>query len=300
MRGKISIKVGDFFRKLSPGIFDLQIKGTRDPWRPCGLLDTMVLGVAGFSGRGVIWYQGEGDFEHPQSYAKLFALVIRSWRKSWGDELPFLFVQLAGFERDIFDSGDSFPEIRRQQELAAETVPGVWMVSAIDLGAPHNIHPGRKRPVGERLAAAAKANVYSMDVPWASPKAQQAERSNTAGGREDSKTIVIRFSNCDRGLRVGNGDTSDRRSVDQRFVDQRFVTRKGADRKAKVKGLRLFSRGVEVTEFTAALAADTLAVTAAGPVDEVRYAWEPYTEMNLYNAAGFPVLPFVVRVEGLL
>jgi sialate O-acetylesterase len=45
----------------------------------------------------VIWYQGESNSSRAWQYRKLFPLLITDWRKAWGEELPFYFVQLANF-----------------------------------------------------------------------------------------------------------------------------------------------------------------------------------------------------------
>jgi sialate O-acetylesterase len=265
MRGRIPILLGDLVRKINPGFFELQLAGPRDPWRPCGLYATMLRTVAGYTCRGVIWYQGEGDDVRAESYTRLFTLLVRCWRQDWGDELPFIFVQLAAFERDHFQSGDSFPELRSRQEEAARTVSHAWMVCAMDLGERFNIHPGRKGPVGERLAAAAAARVYGLDAPWRSPLAEGLSCEE----REGVHSLTVRFSGCDGGLVV---------------------------RGRRLRGLRIFAGGTELRKFSARPEADSLVITpdqrGGAAADEVRYAWEPYTRVNLFNGAGFPALPF--------
>jgi sialate O-acetylesterase len=266
LRGRIPIWMGDALKKVDPGFFDLQLEGPRDPWRPCGLYSTMVSAVAGYTCRGVIWYQGEGDDLRPEYYARLFALVIRCWRRAWGEELPFIFAQLAAFERDHFQRGDSFPELRRQQELAADTVPHTWMICTMDLGERYTIHPGNKGPVGERFAAAALARVYGFDVPWTSPRVRDLDRAA-------DYSIRLRFDGCDGGLLIRGG---------------------------RIRGLRLFARDVEVRRFEARTEGDTLVIKpgkpASPPVDEIRYGADPYTRVNLFNGAGFPALPFCLNL----
>ncbi|MDR1411811.1 MAG: hypothetical protein LBI91_06375 [Spirochaetaceae bacterium] len=266
MRGRIPIWAGDILKKIDPAFFELQLEGPRDPWRPCGLYSTMVSAIAAYTCRGVIWYQGEGDDVRPEYYERLFALAVRSWRRAWKDELPFIFAQLSAFGRDHFQRGDSFPELRRRQELAADTIPLAWMVCTMDLGERYNIHPGNKGPVGERFAAAALAQVYGFDVPWSSPRIRGLDRA--ADG-----SLTLRFDNSAGGL---------------------FI------RGSRLRGLRLFARGAEIRRFTAHTEGDSLVikpgVTRGPPVDEVRYAAEPYTKVNLYNNAGFPALPFCLTL----
>jgi sialate O-acetylesterase len=277
MRGRIPIWLGDILKKVNPGFFDLQLEGPRDPWRPCGLYTTMVSTIAGYTCRGVIWYQGEGDDVRPEYYARLFALVIRCWRQAWRDELPFIFAQLSAFERDHFQRGDSFPELRRQQQLAADTIPHVWMISTIDLGERYNIHPGSKGPVGERFAAAALVNVYGFDLSWSSPRVRGINRG-------DDGSIRICFDGCEGGLLIRGGR----------------YTPPGKNKRGafphRIRGLRLLARGTRIRQFEVSVEGDTLVIqpgrTASPDPDEIRYATDPYTETDLFNGAGFPALPF--------
>ena len=91
--------------------------GPHSEGRPGGLFDTMVKRIAGYTCRGVIWYQGESDAERYSLYEKLFSAVIQCWRKRWSEpELPFLFVQLAPFATWLACTGDLYPDLRAAQE----------------------------------------------------------------------------------------------------------------------------------------------------------------------------------------
>ncbi len=83
--------------------------------RPGALFEQMLLPVAGYAARGVLWYQGENDEHHAALYEQLLRTLIRSWRNAWQEELPFLVVPLAPFDRWLGLNGDHFPEVRRQQ-----------------------------------------------------------------------------------------------------------------------------------------------------------------------------------------
>jgi sialate O-acetylesterase len=139
------------------------------------------------------------------------------------------------------------------------------MVCTMDLGERYNVHPGNKGPVGERLAAAALANVYGFDLPWRSPRAREFNRAGDG-------SIRIRFDGCDGGLLIRGG---------------------------RLRGLRLFARGVDLRRFEARAEGDTLVVRPGGiggpPIEEIRYAAEPYTKVNLFNGAGFPAPPFCLK-----
>lgn len=48
--------------------------------RPGALFEQVLLPVAGFAARGVLWYRGENDEHHAALYAPLLRALIRSWR----------------------------------------------------------------------------------------------------------------------------------------------------------------------------------------------------------------------------
>ena len=113
--------------------------------RPGCLYEQMVKPIRDYAIRGVLWYQGENDVHHAPLYSALFETLISEWRKIWGMELPFLFAQLAPFERWLALDGASFPEVRRQQELVRKTVPNCCMISTSDVGSRYDIHPKEKK-----------------------------------------------------------------------------------------------------------------------------------------------------------
>ena len=87
-------------------------------------------------------------------YAATMRALVGSWRKAWGrDDLPFLFVQLPGFQehRAAADkrldmdaaalarvhsdgSGHGFCTVRECQLEAARTIPDTGMAVTIDIG----------------------------------------------------------------------------------------------------------------------------------------------------------------------
>ncbi len=125
---------------------------------PGSFFDGMVSRISPFSIRGVIFYQGEEDSaEHSSEYAVVFRTLIEEWRDVFMDEyLPFIFCKLPEFiEGDM-----NWDSLQRQQEIVADTVPGVYMADLKGLGEIGNVHPSDKRSPGLMLVDIALKNIY--------------------------------------------------------------------------------------------------------------------------------------------
>ena len=138
--------------------------GPRSPLRPSGLYESMLLPLAPYGIRGVIWYQGETDGDlHPECYKTLFPAMIKEWRSIWNEDLPFLFVQLAPFERWMSVSGKNYGIIRKAQKYTESQVPNTFMAVSSDAGQRNDIHPKRKKVIGRRLALLALKHIYHKE-----------------------------------------------------------------------------------------------------------------------------------------
>ena len=226
--------------------------GPLDPWRPCALYHLMLENVAPYTAKGVIWYQGESDWRHADIYDQVLGDMIRAWRRLWGEELPFLTVQLAPFEAWLAESGETYPTLRACQQRLAERLPGVWLCSSGDAGMRWDIHPKRKRPIGERLALLARGHVYGEAILCDAPVLRGATR--------EGERAMLRFDHGE-GLRI-QGDALSALRVNGQVCPAR-------------------------------VAGDCLVIDL--PVAKgwnIEFAWQSYYEVNLYNAAGIPALPF--------
>jgi sialate O-acetylesterase len=139
----------------SPG----QPRGPGHKYRPYGLFNGMVAPLAPYGLRGVAWYHGEGNAERAAEYETLLVTLIGEWRAAWrSPDLPFLIVQLPNYAQQYAPAG-AWAAIREAQAKAAERT-GSHLTVTLDLGDSGDIHPRRKRPFGERLAATALGRVY--------------------------------------------------------------------------------------------------------------------------------------------
>lgn len=130
-------------------------------WAPEGasvLFNAMIYPITSYQIAGVIWYQGEANVVRgPDHYLNLFQALIGGWRNAFSWDFPFYYVQIAPWN-GYKDLDAAF--LREQQELALQTA-NTGMISVSDLvDDVSNIHPGKKRTTGERLANMALKEQY--------------------------------------------------------------------------------------------------------------------------------------------
>lgn len=124
------------------------------------LFNGMIAPLAPYDFRGVIWYQGESNVGRAAQYQALFPALIGDWRTRFEKpKLPFYFVQIAPFP---YDRTGTSCVLRESQQWTAQNVANTGMVVTTDITPNVNdIHPPKKREVGERLASLALRQLYS-------------------------------------------------------------------------------------------------------------------------------------------
>jgi sialate O-acetylesterase len=231
------------------------------PVAPSTLWNGMIAPLAPFAIRGAIWYQGEGNVGSPKTHEKLFPALIRSWRKEWSGEFPFLYVQLANHLARKDAPVESYWAMLRESQRLALSVPRTAMAVTIDIGDAQDIHPKNKQDVGRRLALAAEAVVYGRDVVYSGPMIASMKR--------EGEKIRLTFNHVGGGL-VAKGDVLKGFAV--AGDDRKYVWAQ-----AKVEGNTVVVR------------ADGIAKPAA-----VQYGWADNPECTLYNKEGLPASPFQI------
>ena len=215
--------------------------------------------LAPFNIKGAIWYQGESNARRGDSYTAIMKQLISGWREDWGKQFPFVIVTLAGFgQAEAYtNTQGSYPLLREAQIKAGEVLPGVGVVSGVDVGNPTNIHPQNKQAVGQRAGLWALKHVYGLQLEARGPKFGEIVF--------DSKKAIVRFSAHAQGLTLKGPGGFELAGKDQKFVPA-----------------------------TAELNGDSIHVSALGveaPV-ALRYAFLNFPECTIYNGAGLPALPF--------
>ena len=247
--------------------------------RPGGLYHQMLERIIPFAARGVLWYQGESDEGHAGIYDRLFETMIGCWRKSFCQDLTFLFVQLAPYGTWLGGTGEKYPELRRRQEMVSERVPGVFMTSIMDLGMYEDIHPKRKREVGERLALLARGKVYKEAILCEPPALRFAERQD--------QEIVLHFAHTGTGL--WKKDKAPDAEPEAEIPSPLTGPRERKDGFLVIQG----EKPVEIREVTLWGNEVILQIPSlSGEACTVSFAWVPYICAEIYNSAGLPMKPF--------
>lgn len=253
-----------FNGKEVPGIADSVRIDNRTP---STLFYGMLSPVIGFPVKGVIWYQGETNYINAEYYTDRFSTMVREWRTLWGQgNFPFYYVQIAPFDYSVFHNKEEYLEkynsayLREAQLKALDVIPESGMAVTIDVGEKNNIHPGKKRVVGERLCFLALGKTYNV-------KGIGYDTPMVKGVETDGSSLVISFDN------IPNGITSYGKVVDCFEIageDEKFYP---ANVDVRSKSVVLSSPDIE------------------NPV-AARYAFRDFVTGQLFGVEGIPVPSF--------
>jgi sialate O-acetylesterase len=238
-------------------------------WKPSELYHGMIAPIVPYGIAGAIWYQGESNAGRAQEYSRLFPAMIRNWRHDWDQgDFPFLAVQLAPWDKNrkrplpeiTATPGESdWAELREAQLLATRVLPKVGMAVITDVGDKDDIHPTRKKQVGDRLALLARKIAYRERLVASGPEFLSL---STSRGR-----ARLTFDHVGQGLVAKGGPLTGFQIC-------------GSDRQwtwaeARIEGRRVIVSSPKVPEPIA-----------------VRYGWADFPVVNLFNADGLPASPF--------
>ena len=225
-------------------------------YSPTTLYNGMISPLIPFAVKGAIWYQGESNTGYPEQYKTLLPLMISNWREDWQNiNFPFYFVQIAPF-----DYGESVQsqQLRESQFLSLST-PHTGIAVTLDLGDTKNIHPAKKKEVGERLALLAEAKDYGIKVEYSGPVYLSMKKSGTKLilSFKHAEGMYVRLSNEKNNFQIAGADSIFKKAT------------------VEIKGKNLVITSPEI----------------ADPV-AVRYCWDNTSEATLFNKSGLPASSF--------
>lgn len=248
----------------------------QDYLSPFMMYNAMLWPVKGYTVRGFIWYQGCSNVGKDDTYAARLEKMVSVWRAHWDDaaaRLPFYEVEIAPY---VY-GGDGFggARLRQAQHDAAKRIPNAAIVVTNDLVYPYEtdqIHPARKREVGERLAYLALHRDYGLaQVACYSPEAVKATRL-PENPRMQPGTVGVQLENCPDGM----------------------------DRWRGIEGLEVAGPDGVFHPVQEARAFGGMLLVRSDAVPEprtVRYGWGDFAPGNLHAVSGLPLTPFCLEVE---
>ena len=244
-------------------------------YSPYMMYNAMVVPVKGYTIKGFIWYQGCSNVGADATYSERLQKMVSVWRADWGDtdaRLPFYQVEIAPYR---YGDGPEGALLRRAQHDAAKRMPNGGIAVTNDLVYSYEIdqiHPARKRDVGERLAYLALHRDYGLDrVACNSPEAVRAFKA-PAGPKTEPGLVFVELAECPDGL--------------DRSVEIEGLEIAGADgvmypvREARIFGHFMMVRSDSVPEPRV-----------------LRYGWGCFTPGNLHAVSGLPLVPFELVIE---
>ncbi|MTB50422.1 sialate O-acetylesterase [Lewinella sp. W8] len=234
--------------------------------QPASFYNGMIAPATNYGIKGVLWYQGESNAGRPKTYARLQAAQIQDFRTKWGDDqLPFLFVQLPGFQDYSYLPEESNWAALREAQRKSLRVPHTGMAVAIDLGEWNDIHPDNKKDVGLRLARLARQRVYGeSELVATGPMPRKAVRTGDS--------VMITFTDVGKGLVSKDGEAL--REFALAGYDGVFHWAQ-----ARIQEDRVVLKHPDIKH-----------------PRYVRYAWSDNPQVNLYNQEGLPASPFELTV----
>lgn len=235
------------------------------PQCPIVAFNAMISPLIPYTIKGVIWYQGESNatnFDKAKQYYYLFPTLIKDWRKQWGVEFPFIFVQLAGYQSNKEEPAD-YPWARvREAQSKALSLPFTGMATAIDIGEENNIHPKNKQDVAHRLALVAEKTAYGEQVVSSGPT---FDKMIVEGDK-----IRIKFNNTGSGL-MTKDESGNAHGFAIAGADRKFIWAKA------------YQDGNDIIIIVDNKIKQPIAI---------RYGWSNLPNGNLYNKENLPAIPF--------
>lgn len=226
---------------------------------PTVLYNAMIAPLAGYSLRGVLWYQGESNRNEFSQYEKLLPELVKDWRSIWGiGEFPFYYCQIAPY--NYGESGLSSAFLREAQLKASSVIPNSGMACLMDIGEETCVHPTNKKITGERLAYLALAKTYSKNgFAYSGP----VLKDMTIEG----SMVKLTFDHAKNGLTTYGKELTNFSIAGE---NRRFVR---ANAVITHQGITLFAPNI------------------SNPV-AVRYAFDDFVVGELFNTEGLPASSF--------
>jgi len=227
--------------------------------KPSMLYNAMIAPLGKFPIKGVIWYQGESNSGHPDTYPRLLATMVHKWRAQFASpDLPFFIVQLPDYANQW--DGFYWQWQREAQAALVHSTPHTSLVVAINTTDGFNLHPSQKLEIGRRAALLVRRDAYGEPILAQGPLFKTAQI--------EGATMRVSFDAGGDGLASSSADG--------------------------VRGFALAGDDGVFRFADANIDGDTVVVQSDQvPAPKyVRYAWAGVPNSTLTDKSGLPAAPF--------
>lgn len=232
-----------------------------DRMNPSYLYENCIKEIAPLELSGVIFYQGETDYEAYDIYESAMRQIIKCYRVEFKNHvLPFILTQIAGYD---YPGADDFmiSSLRIAQSNFMNDTNRTYVVSAIDLGEEYNITPKNKTVISKRLTALVMEKIMKKGKNNLSPTYYSYKKQ--AG------TIVINTNNNYMNL---------------------------VSHSKKVLGFTYTEDGTNFMNVTdIELRGIQIVIHGMSNAKELRYSFFKFPYCDVYSANELPLLPFRIK-----
>ncbi|MFZ4395137.1 MAG: sialate O-acetylesterase [Kiritimatiellia bacterium] len=243
--------------------------------------------------KGVAWYHGEsnalggGRYADATQYRSILPALMAGWRKDFDlPDLAFHIVQLQPYQASTTVSS-GWAGVRDAQTLAALWNKHSGLIVTTDCGDEKEIRPSPKRPVGERLALAARGITYGEKIVYAGPMC----RSVTFDGQR----AILSYLHAGGGLVSRELVATANRAGNMTA----WRAKEGAINTAPLTGYTMCGTNGIFLPAQAEIVGDTVILSNrnVGVPVAVYYGAADHPSCNLYNREGLPASPFRTDVH---
>jgi sialate O-acetylesterase len=256
--------------EILKGYQDIDLANASDPnyqeySKPMIMYNGMLHPLIGYTVRGFLWNQGESNVGAHKTYPERFATMVNLWRESWNQpEAPFYAVEIPPYNYGD-ESGSWGAMLREAQHKAVKIIKNGGIVPTCDLivpGTSYQIHPTKKREIGERLAYLAATRDYG--VKGVVGEAPEFESMEVKGD-----TALLHFVNADDGF----SPERDIYGFEVAGDDHVFYPAEAHE---------VYSNRCDIQVTSASVP----------EIKAVRYGFKNWQPTYLYNMRGLPLVPF--------
>ena len=242
--------------------------------------------------KAAVWYQGASNVHNKEQYPCLQDRMVRAWRALFGEQLPFMYVQLPSWNNG---GTDELASMRLYQLSALSLIDNAAMITASDLPAPMGADDHLTEEVSRRLYLAATSTVYQTHMPYLGPILDRTQlfRDPYFGW---SARFFFTEESCGSSLSLRAPQHCPRH--DTEVCGHVFLLYRNEIGTAGASSpLRKVLSSVRLAGPTSIEVIPTKDLGADAVPVKLSYCQGDYPLLTIYNSLGIPLMPLVLDIE---